>query len=102
MAAIDMSKHQSKDDRARVRQILLREWDPIEINASGPADEYDVYADRVYVMLMDKRAAAGDMAAYLIDVAIGKMGLPAGGRLAEKSDRAARLLINLRSKFGAN
>lgn len=102
MALADMrSRHQFDKGRTRVRQILLCDWDPIEINASGPADEYDVYADRVHMMLLDKRAAASDIAAYLIDIAIRKMELPAGQQLAEKSDRAAKLLIDLRSEFDA-
>ena len=45
------NKCQSRENRARVRRILLQEWDPIGIrDAPEASDEYDRYADRAYVM----------------------------------------------------
>jgi len=58
------NKYQSRENRARVRQILLRDWDPIGIQDIAEAsDEYDRYADKAYVMLMDERATAESIAA---------------------------------------
>jgi hypothetical protein len=48
-------KYQSRVNRTRLRQILLRDWDPIGVqHAPEASDEYDAYADRAYVMLMDE------------------------------------------------
>jgi hypothetical protein len=45
---------QSRENRARVRQILLHDWDPIGIqDVPEASDEYDRYVDKAYVMLMD-------------------------------------------------
>jgi hypothetical protein len=36
------NKYQSRENRARVREVLMRDWDPIGIRAlEGPEDEYD-------------------------------------------------------------
>jgi hypothetical protein len=53
-------------NRARVRQLLLREWDPIGIGGIGPDNEYDTYVDKAYAMLMDERANDTAIAAYLV------------------------------------
>jgi hypothetical protein len=51
------NKYQSRESRARVREILMREWDPIGVSGvPEAADEYDRYVGTVYVMLMDHRA----------------------------------------------
>lgn len=83
----------------RVRQLVLREWDPIGIRGVGPDNEYDAYADRAYVMLMDERAASAAIAAYLINVATEHMGLSDRSRLVERSEHVAGLLVSMRSQF---
>ena len=77
----------------------MREWDPIGV-AGMPeaADEYDRYTAKAYVMLMDERATADAIGAYLFDVATRHMGL-SGATLAERSERAAKALIALRPEF---
>ena len=58
------NKYQSRENRALVREILLRDWDPIGVSGiPEAADEYDTYANRAYVMLMDEGATASDIAA---------------------------------------
>jgi hypothetical protein len=58
------NRYQSRENRARVRRILLHDWDPIGIQDIPEAsDEYDRYADKAYVMLMDERATADRIAA---------------------------------------
>ncbi|HJT11109.1 MAG TPA: hypothetical protein VJ790_00750 [Dongiaceae bacterium] len=53
------NKFQSRENRARVREILMRHWDPIGIcDVEEAADEYDACVDRAYVMLMDEQANA--------------------------------------------
>ncbi|WP_421997718.1 hypothetical protein [Reyranella sp.] len=94
------NKYQSRENRARVRTILFREWDPIGINDSGQgADEYDAYADKAYVMLMDDRATADEIAEYLYGVAVGHMGLSPRPELAEASKGVAAKLVALRPQF---
>ncbi len=93
------NKYQSRENRARVRQLLLREWDPIGINGLGPADEYDAYADKAYVMLMDDRATAEQIAAYLLQIALEHMGLTDHGELAQRSKQVAHTLVSFRPDF---
>ena len=97
------NKYQSRENRARVREILLRDWDPIGISGiPEAADEYDTYANRAYVMLMDEGATASEIAGYLYIVATEHMGLTDHGRLAEKSEQVAQLLVQLRPEFGTH
>jgi len=78
----------------------MRDWDPI--GASGiedAADEYDAYVSRVYVMLMDERANAEAIAAYLFGIATDHMGLSGDGvDLDERSANGAAALIALRAE----
>jgi hypothetical protein len=83
-AAVKRSKRQYQEGRDRIGQILLREWDPVEIDTSGPADEYESYADQVYSMLVDDRATASAIAAYLLKAAVKDMGLANRERLPRK------------------
>lgn len=50
-------KEQSRRNRGRIRDLLMREWDPI-----GIKDEYDGYVGKVYVMLMYENASADAIA----------------------------------------
>jgi hypothetical protein len=94
------NKYQSRENRTRVREILMRDWDPIGIaGVPEAADEYDPYVGKVYVMLMDERAPADTIAAYLLDVATRNMGLSARTELAERCARAATTLVGLRPEF---
>ena len=94
------NKFQSRENRARVRAILMENWDPIGVaGVPEAADEYDAYADRAYVMLMDERANAGAIAAYLLDIATKHMGLSDSADIADSSNRTASMLIELRPEF---
>ena len=79
------------------------DWDPIGVNGIPEAtDEYDAYADKAYVMLMDEGATASEIAGYLYIVATEHMGLTDHGHLAERSDQVAQLLVQLRPEFGTH
>lgn len=94
------NKYQSRENRLRVRQILLHDWDPIGVqHAPEASDEYDTYADKAYVMLMDERATADRIASYLYEIAAEYMGLGHHQRLAESSRRVAETLVALRPEF---
>lgn len=94
------NKYQSRENRARVRRILLHDWDPIGVQDIPEAsDEYDRYADKAYVMLMDERATTDTIATYLYQIAAEHMGLGHNQRLAEASKSVAETLVALRPEF---
>jgi hypothetical protein len=94
------NKYQSRENRARVREVLMQDWDPIGVRDAPEAqDEYDSYAGRVYVMLMDERASPELIAEYLYRVATEHMGLSPQSELAERSARTASILVGLRPQF---
>jgi hypothetical protein len=94
------NKYQSRQDRVRIHEVLMQEWDPIGV-AGMPeaADEYDAYVGKTYVMLMDDRASAEEIAAYLFEIATAHMGLSDTARLAERSEQTAKLLVSMRPEF---
>ena len=53
------NKYQARQARinlARVRDVLMREWDPIGVSGiPEAADEYDSYLGTIYLMLLDAR-----------------------------------------------
>lgn len=93
------NKYQSRESRTRVRELFHREWDPIGVYPQAP-DEYDTYADKAYVMLMDEGATSIAIASYLFGIATDYMGLSATSQLRERCDHAADLLVALRPEFG--
>jgi len=78
----------------------MREWNPIGVSrVPEAADEYDRCVGAVYVMLMDRRATAEAITAYLFEIATRHMGLSAHAMLTERSSRAATILIGSRPEF---
>lgn len=93
-------KHPSRENRAKLRRVLMDSWDPIGVRAVPEArDEYDAYVGRVYVMLMDQAASAEEIAGWLYAVATGHMGLPPSPRLEERGRNAAAALVALRASL---
>ena len=96
------NKYQSRENRLLVRDLLRREWDPIGLGhmPNLPDDEYERYANKAYVMLMDERATADAIAAYLLDIATRYIGLSdPDGELRERSLRTAERLVEMRPDF---
>jgi hypothetical protein len=94
------NKYQSRESRARVREILMREWDPIGVaGVPEAADEYDTYVGTVYVMLMDQRASEQQLASYLYNIAADYIGITATPDLAKRCDNTAAVLISVRPEF---
>jgi hypothetical protein len=92
----------SRRNIARVGEILWREWDPIGVNTTDcPDDEYDRYAASVYVMLMNERRSAEDIATHLHDLATRRMGLRMTTRLRDLCRHAAETLVQVRPEFDA-
>jgi hypothetical protein len=97
------NKYQSREDRARLRELFMREWDPIGVaDIPAAADEYDTYIARAYVMLMDESADQQAIAEYLFDIACRYMELGNSQGLRERCDRTAELMIALKPSFLLN
>lgn len=93
-------KHRSRRNRARVRDLLMSEWDPIGVfGIEEAADEYDAYVGSVYVMVIDERAAAHDIAAFLLDIETRHMGLASGDQA--RAHRVAEMLVAMLPQFEA-
>jgi hypothetical protein len=90
-----------RENWARVRRLLWREWDPIGLAdvPGAPKDEYDKYAFDIYSLLMDRRAPIAEIEAYLLSIAVDQMALSKTARLTERSAHAAALLVDLRSEL---
>ncbi|SRR5579883_471857 len=88
-----------KKDLECIRQLLLREWDPIGIAGVGPDDEYDEYVGRVYSMLTNEAATEPAIANYLHRVAIREMRLAETEDLAERTKSIAKVLASLGFEF---
>jgi hypothetical protein len=94
------NKYQSRENRAKVRCVLMQEWDPIGVRDTPEAqDEYDTYVAKVYVVLMDERASAEAIAGYLFWVATEYMGLSPSETHQRRSMSAAHALVSLRPAF---
>src|SRR5690348_10932668 len=94
-----LDKHRSRENRKRVRAVLMEQWDPIGGSEFPSAsNEYDAYADRAYVMLVEQ-ASTAEIEAYLNDIAANHMGLGMQRRLLELSKTTAQILVDLRPEF---
>jgi hypothetical protein len=94
------NKYQSRENRARVRELFIDEWDPIGVRGVSEAtDEYDAYVAKAYVMLMDERATAEQITDYLWGVATEYMGLTPYPALRDRCADTAKMLIAVRPDF---
>lgn len=63
-----MDKREFKELQAKVRKVLMKEWDPLAVHDIPEAqDEYDSYIPQVISLLL-KRASPEEIAAYLSTV----------------------------------
>jgi hypothetical protein len=77
---------------APVREILMREWDPLGVaDFRGAADEYDSYIPGV-IGLLQEGASTDDLAAHLDRIAFDQMGQTSSGT---RSAAAAAALLSL-------
>jgi hypothetical protein len=94
------NKYQSREDRLKIRQVLMEEWDPIGVREFPEAyDEYDSYVGEVYTLLMERRASQDEIADFLYRVAIERMSLPPSTELSDLSSKAAKRLVDVRPSF---
>ena len=70
------NKYQARENKVRIREVLLESWDPCGVRASPQVhDEYDAYIGKIYVMLMNENATQQLIAGYLWEVATNYMGI---------------------------
>ncbi len=83
---------------ARIREVLLREWDPLGLaDAPGSPDDYDAVAREVHALVTDEDPTAERIAHYLEwaeDELMGLQRRPAAARAA------ARRILALRDAAG--
>ncbi len=95
-------KFRSRQNRARVRELFWREWDPIGVNdCGGPNDEYNTYADKAYVMLIHEGRSASEIADYLYYISSEYMGLGKSARLRKLASMIAEKLLALKPSLEA-
>ena len=61
---------------ARIREVLLRDWDPMGLaDAPGTPDDYDAVARELHALVTDRSATVERIAAYLRWIEREQMGL---------------------------
>lgn len=61
---------------ARIREVLLRDWDPMGLaDAPGTPDDYDAVARELHALVTDRSATVERIAAYLRWIECEQMGL---------------------------
>src|SRR5947209_19773401 len=83
---------QARNYHAAIREVLLREWDPIGVaEMPGAADEYDSYISQVHGLLI-RREPLHKLIDFLWWVETEHMGLAGNRRRAEQvAERLLRL-----------
>jgi hypothetical protein len=85
---------------SRVREVLMREWDPIGVRDEPRAqDEYDTYAMHISSRLSDGSSTAESIEAYLDYVTSERMRLSPNG---EAVDRTTGALLSLTGDDGVS
>ena len=80
---------------SRIREILLRDWDPIGVASIPEAqDEYDSYVGQVYQLLV-AGPSAETVANHLVRIETERMGLPAPALVARHSTAEKLLALRL-------
>jgi hypothetical protein len=89
-------KYRSRENRRLVRELFMRDWDPIGVGDIPHAqNEYDGYVAKAYVMLVDEMATVDDLARYLVS-AEEYMGFTTTMRSAERCRRVAEAFVALK------
>ncbi|MCH8952077.1 MAG: hypothetical protein IID49_08130 [Proteobacteria bacterium] len=83
---------------ARIREVLLRDWDPMGLaDAPGTPDDYDAVARELHALVTDRSATVERIAAYLRWIECEQMGLQ---RRPGMATGAAERLMALRDEGG--
>lgn len=98
MTGHDAPRQNPKHLFARIREVLLREWDPMGLSdAPGTPDDYDAVAREVHALVTDPGVTAERIAHYLEWAEDELMGLQ---RRPDAARTAARRVLALRDESG--
>jgi len=97
-----MSENHDKDSPkhlfARIREVLLRHWDPMGLgDAPGTPDDYDAMARELHALITDPETTPQRIAAYLRWVEREQMGLQ---RRPGMATEAAERVMALKDETG--
>lgn len=93
---MDARETRAREIQAAIREILLREWDPIGVGDAPQAqDEYDGYVGGVY-RLLAKGPSADEVANHLAHIERESMGLSTD---ASSLGDVSKHLVNLNVKL---
>jgi hypothetical protein len=93
-------KYLARENRRTVRELFMREWDPIGVKDVPEAqDEYDAYVDKTYVMLMHENASAEQIADYLYGIETEYMGLGSSQGALDRSRSVAHSFVAMKTQF---
>lgn len=91
-----MSLEDDRRYRASIREVLMREWDPIGVRDIGEAqDEYDSYVEDIHVMLACDGTSIDDLAHHLAEIVAHGMGLELTNEHQRRCTATAKALIAL-------
>jgi hypothetical protein len=66
--SMSINRQRAKEIQAEIRQVLMRDWDPIGVcNEPNAQDEYDSYIGDISSLLVS-RASQEEIAQYLLSV----------------------------------
>jgi hypothetical protein len=100
MALKPYPKHLLRQNRAMVRELFMREWDPIGVGDVPEAqDEYDAYSSKAYVMVMHDSASVEQVADYLYMIETEHMGLGGSAGAKDRARKVAAALIAMKPQF---
>jgi hypothetical protein len=86
-----INKRDARDWRAKIRDVLNREWDPIGVAAAGVLDEYDSYVGPIAAMI-SADASDDALVDYLTKIESDRMGF---GRF--NGDRGRKVVASIRA-----
>jgi hypothetical protein len=97
----NIGQHPSPENYTLIREILMREWDPIGVrNIAGSREgEYDAYIDDVYTLVTDKHTSQEEISDYLLAVQSQRMRLSVTDAARKRCRRAAQSLIAAQMEF---
>jgi hypothetical protein len=100
MALTSYPKYLARENRRVVRDLFMREWDPIGVRDVPEAqDEYDAYVDKTYVMLMHEDASVEQIADYLYGIETEYMGLGSSESALDRARSVAHSLMAIKPLF---
>lgn len=92
---MDKKRERALEIQEEIRNVLFRDWDPMDVNDLAPEDEYDNYIGSVYRMLATGTDVA-KLSQHLRQLEITQMEMPTNDEHRRSvAERLLRLNISL-------